>query len=128
MPTIKQLQEFGAIWSAVWLAIAVWPALFGTAGIAWWALLLAVVFAAVSLLQPRLFHRLRIYQAWMLFGTVAGHVNSRIIMALLFFVVFSPIGILMRLFGRDPLRRAWNDAPSYFIDRTVQPGSMKNQF
>ena len=57
---------------------------------------------------------------------------SPIVLGLMFYVVLTPIGIAMRLFGRDEMRRRWNrDAKSYWIARDPPgpaPGSLDNQF
>ncbi len=61
-----------------------------------------------------------LYLAWMKFGDVAGWVNTRIILFLLFFVVVFPVGLVMKIFGFDPLhRKAEPDAESYRVVRSA---------
>ena len=53
-----------------------------------------------------------VYRIWLKFGHVAGWINTRIILGIMFYVVFCPAGILMRLMGKDPMARK--------LDRTVE--------
>ena len=64
-----------------------------------------------------------IYRIWMRFGLIAGFVNTRIIMFLLYYAVFVPVAMLMRLAGRDALaRRTGNeDMDSYRVTTTKRP-------
>ena len=46
-----------------------------------------------------------VYKPWLKFGHIAGWINTRIILGLMFYLVFFPAGILMRVFGNDPMAR-----------------------
>jgi hypothetical protein len=63
------------------------------------------------------------YRGWMRFGLVAAFINTRIIMFVLYYVLFVPTGLVMKLFGRDALARTiggkTND--SYRVASTVRP-------
>ncbi|MDP9193482.1 MAG: SxtJ family membrane protein [Acidobacteriota bacterium] len=76
------------------------------------ALLLLLAAVAPSLLHP-------VYRGWMRVGEVLGWINTRILLTLVFFLVVTPIGLLMRLFGRSPIAVRRND--SYWVD--VEPHS-----
>lgn len=100
----KELREFGLITGAIiavlfglllpWLfgrGFPVWPwVVFGILGA--WALLLP------ASLQP-------VYRGWMAIGLVLGWINTRIILGIMFYVMFVPIGMIMRLMGKDPMAR-----------------------
>jgi len=93
-------------------------------------LALAAVFLAAALVRPNLLHWPN--RAWTRLGSVLGAVVSPIIMALLFFLVVTPVGLLMRLTGKDSLRlRRPRQCDSYWIVREP-PGptgeSMSEQF
>ena len=75
-------------------------------------LLLLLAAVAPSLLRP-------VYRGWMHFGEALGWLNTRILLTLVFFLVVTPIGLLMRLFGRSPITTAKRD--SYWTD--VEPHS-----
>jgi hypothetical protein len=76
------------------------------------ALLLLLAAVTPSLLRP-------VYRGWMRIGEALGWLNTRIILTLVFFLVVTPIGLLMRLFGRSPIATAKRD--SYWTD--VEPHS-----
>ncbi len=67
---------------------------------------------------------------WMNFGFILGKIISPIIMGFIFFLIFTPTGILMRLFGRDELLLKFKNKPSYWIKRNVdiQSNSFRKQF
>lgn len=46
-----------------------------------------------------------VYRVWMRIGLILGWINSRIILGIIFFLIVTPMGFLMRLFSRDPMTR-----------------------
>jgi len=101
------------------------------AGRAWPVeLAIATVFLAAALLRPTLLHWPN--RAWTKLGALLGAIVTPIVMALLFFLVVTPVGLLMRLAGKDTLRRYGpRKGDSYWIVREP-PGpsreSMREQF
>ena len=77
------------------------------------AVLLIAAAVAPSLLRP-------VYRGWMRLGEVLAWVNTRILLTLIFFLVVTPIGLVMRLFGRSPIAVKRRD-DSYWTD--VEPHS-----
>jgi hypothetical protein len=71
----------------------------------------------VGLLLPSLARQFHIL--WMRLAVALGYINSRILLSLMFYGVFTPYGLLMRLFGRDPLHRREARRVSYWIPRKV---------
>jgi hypothetical protein len=69
----------------------------------------------VGFLLPPWAHRFHV--AWMRLATAIGYVNSRVLLALLYFGIFAPYGLLLRLIGRDPLNRRGQDRHSYWVSR-----------
>lgn len=120
---------FGLVFAAVFLIIAGWP-LFHGGAIRWWSVGVAIVFALVALVKPALLTGLN--RLWMKLGILLGKVVSPIALGILFYVVITPIGMVIRLTGKDPLRLKFEpDADSYWIPREPPgppPGSMNNQF
>ena len=103
-PTIKELRSFGLIAGAI-LAVAfglLLPWLFGHRSPIWpWVVASALWLPALSIpaaLRP-------IYRGWMKFGHVAGWVNTRIILVLMFYLMIWPTGAVMRLLRKDPMAR-----------------------
>jgi hypothetical protein len=120
---------FGLVFAGAFLVIAGWP-LWRAEGPRWWALGVAVVFALVALVKPALLSRLN--RLWMKLGMLLGKVVSPIALGILFFGVLTPVGALLRLGGKDPLRLKRDPgADSYWIPREPPgppPDSMTNQF
>jgi hypothetical protein len=122
-------RSFGVVFAVVFALIAGWPLLSGE-GPRWWALAVAAVFALVAMVKPALLAGLN--RQWMKLGILLGRIVSPIALGLLFYCVITPIGVALRLAGKDPLRLKFDrGAESYWI-RRVPPGpppdSMTNQF
>ena len=90
--------------------------------------LLAALFLAITVFKPHLLHPLN--KAWMWIGFLIGKIVSPIIIGLIFFLLFTPMSLLMRLFGRDELKLKFKKMDSYWLksDTKDQVGSFKNQF
>ena len=122
-------RKFGLTIGAVLGIIGVVRLIFHHSHWAWW-LGAGLAFILFGLLWPAALHPLN--RAWMLLGLVLYKIVNPIVMALLFFTTITPVGALMRLCGKDPLRlRRDPAAASYWIARDP-PGpaaeSMRNQF
>lgn len=125
----KSLRTFGLIWCAIFTFISVHPLSKG-GDIRLWSAYVAISFLAVSLLDPRLFERTGIYKNWIKFGEFIGKINSKIIIFILFFLIVTPIGILVRIvFNKDLLKKKLDKSQStYFEDRDKCFSKMENQF
>ncbi len=99
-----QLRSFGLIFGALIAVIfgLLIPWLF-SGGYRWWPWAAGAVFAIWALAHPASLRP--VYRVWMRFGLVIGFINTRIIMAILFYGLFLPIGFVMRLFGWDAMHR-----------------------
>lgn len=128
-PQMGSERSFGLVFAVVFAIIALWPLKSG-GDIRPWAAGAAVAFALAALVVPRALKPLNI--VWFKFGMVLHHVMTPLIMGLLFFVTVTPVGMLMRATGKDPMRLKRDPkAASYWIVRTPPgpaPESMKNQF
>ena len=122
-------RSFGLIVATFFLIITFWP-LIHAEPIRWWALGVAGVFAALALLWTAALAPLN--KSWTKLGVLLYRIVSPVVMAFLFYVIVTPMGLLMRMLGKDTLRlRRDPDAASYWIHRTPPgpaPESMKNQF
>lgn len=122
-------RSYGIVFALVFLAIALWP-LVGGGEIRLWALAPATIFSVATVIRPALFSPL--YHAWYHLGLLLGRITTPLVMAGLFLLAVTPIAVLMRLFGKDPLALRFDpDADTYWIPRTP-PGppedSLKNQY
>ena len=69
-----------------------------------------------------------VFKAWMGFAHAISRVTTPIFLAIVFFLVIGPIGIVMRLIGRNPLRHGRGGAGSFWVTRSSNRGTMSNQF
>lgn len=99
--TTKELRNFGLLVGAAFALIACWPALWGNP-VRIWAAVMSIILAGPAIIQPALL--CWPYRSWMIIGAVLGWVNTRIILAILYFVAVMPVGLLLRLLGRSPLK------------------------
>jgi Saxitoxin biosynthesis operon protein SxtJ len=81
-----------------------------------WPWIVAGILWMMALIAPRALGYL--HRGWTLLGTGLGWVNTRLILSLLFFFVVLPIGLVMRLAGRDPMRRKFEPAADTYLVRS----------
>jgi hypothetical protein len=115
---------FGIIFFILFLIIGLYPLKsFGVIRI--WALIISLVILIITIIRPNLLTF--ITRLWIKFGILLGKIISPIVMGLVFFIVVTPIGILIRIFKKDVmgLKRG---ASSYWISREYKLQSMKKQF
>ena len=88
----------------------------------------SIVFFLVTIFKAEILRPLN--KLWMGLGLVLGMIVSPIVMGAIFFIIFTPIGILMRLFGRDELLLQFKTKPSYWFERNknIQSNSLRSQF
>ena len=117
-------RSFGIVFFIVFLAIALWPILSdGDARI--WSIIVSLIFLVLGLLNSNILKPLN--KIWFYFGILLGNVVAPIIMSLLFFLVVTPTGLLVRLFGKDLLKLKKSKKDSYWIKKDYK-SKMKNQF
>jgi hypothetical protein len=88
----------------------------------------ASIFLLVTLIKSDSLHPLN--KLWMRFGLLLGMIVSPILLGIIFFGMFTPIAMLMRLSGRDELRLKFSHKVSHWISRSepIESESFKNQF
>ena len=124
----KQLRHFGLIVGGIFAVIGLWPVVFRAEGPRLWAFALSVGLVGPAVVFPRsLTH---VYRAWMAAGEVLAWINTRIILSVIFYGLMTPMGVIMRRFGGDPMRRRFEpDVASYRVTRTTRPVThMTRQF
>ena len=118
-------KSFGVVFFIVFLLIGVYPLLKGN-DLRIWSLIISFIFLALGLINSRFLTPLNIL--WFKFGLLLGKFISPIIMGIIFFIVVTPIGIIMRLFKKDLLNLKFNKKETYWIDKKGPKSKMKNQF
>ena len=126
--TKRTLRQFGLMVGGVFLLIGLWPFVWRQEAVRIWAVVPGSLLAIAGLVVPSLLKQ--VYQGWMWVGHVMGWVNTRIILGVLFYGVVTPMGLVMKVTGRDPMRRGYDpDAQTYRVIRQPRPAShMKNMF
>jgi len=119
-------KSFGIVFSIVFLIVALYP-LANSEDLRIWALIVSAIFLLLAFVAPNVLSLPN--KLWFKFGILLGSIIAPIVMALVYFLTVLPMGLVMRLLGKDLLRQKIDkNAKSYWIDRTEPVGSMKNQF
>lgn len=123
-------RAFGFVFAGFFFIVGVWPLVFANEKARVWAVVLSLFFLLTGLMMPSWLRPLN--RAWFLFGMLLHKIVSPLAMGLIFYFAVTPTALLMRLFGKDPLRLAKDPAAaSYWIKRDPPgpaPESLKNQF
>ena len=125
MDMISSNRSFGILFSIVFAIIAFWPIINGNP-LRLWAIPISVIFLVLGLLNSKLLNPLNI--VWVKFGELLGRIIAPIVMALIYFIIVTPIGLFMRLIGKDLLNLKFSKVNTFWIKREKKVGSMKKQF
>ena len=117
---------FAVVFAIFFAIVGSWPLISGSTP-RFWAFLIALVFLAIGFISP---HWLKLPNLWWhKFGLILGMIVAPLVMSLIFVTTMLPIGLLLRLSGKDLLRQQLDpDASSYWIVREDKPQSMNRQF
>ena len=118
-------RSFGIVFSIVFSLIAIYP-LINSEGLRVWSLIIAIIFLVLALINSKILTPLN--KLWFKFGLLLGKIVSPIIMGIIFFMVVTPIALIMRIIGKDLLNLKFNKEKSYWIEKTGPKSKMKNQF
>ena len=118
-------KSFGIVFSIVFLVIAFWPMLNGNE-INYWSLAISITFLILGLTNSKILTPLN--KIWFKFGILLGNVIAPIVMGIIFFLIVTPISIIMKLLGKDLLNLKKNNNNSYWIEKNNQKSKMKNQY
>ena len=122
---ISSNRSFGIVFFVVFLLVALYP-LIHAEEIRLWSLIISIIFLILGLLNSKILGPLN--KIWFKFGILLGKIVSPLIMGIIFFLVVTPIGFIMRLLGKDVLNLKYNKNKSYWIEKNGPKSKMKNQF
>ncbi len=122
---ISSNRSFGIVFFVVFLLIALYPLTYG-GEVRIWSLIISIIFLILGLLNSKILAPLN--KIWFKFGILLGRIVSPLIMGIIFFLVVTPIGFIMRLLGKDVLNLKYNKNKSYWIEKNGPKSKMKNQF
>ncbi len=118
-------KSFGIVFFVVFLIIALYP-LVNDENIRIWSLIISLVFLILGLINSKILNPLN--KLWFKFGLLLGKIISPLIMGIIFFLVVTPIGILMKILKKDLLNLNYNNNKTYWIEKNEPKSKMKNQF
>ena len=118
-------KSFGIVFFVVFLLISFYP-LLNNENIRIWSLVISLIFLILGVLNSKILSPLN--KIWFKFGIFLGKIISPLVMGVIFFLVVTPIGLIMRLLGKDVLNLKFSDHKSYWIEKTGPKSKMKNQF
>ena len=119
-------RSFGLLFFVVFLALALWL-LFKNGEINLYLISIGLIFLVLGLLNSKILTPLN--KAWVKLGEILGRIIAPIVMAIVYFLILTPISLLVRLFGKDLIGMKFsNDIKSYWIKRKKHLGSMDKQF
>ena len=123
---ISSNRSFGLLFFIVFLAISLWP-LKSQEDLRLWAFILSLIFLVLGVLNSTFLNPLN--KLWHKFGIFLGSIISPIVMGVVFFMVVTPVGLIMRFLGKDLLRiKKSKFVSTYWISREKQNNTMKRQF
>ena len=122
---ISSNKRFGIVFFVVFLLIAIYPLTNG-GDIRIWSGIISFIFLVLGLLNSSILTPLN--KIWFKFGIILGKIISPVIMAIIFFLVVTPTGLIMRILRKDILNLKYNKNKSYWIEKEGPKSKMKNQF
>ena len=118
-------KSFGIVFFVFFLIIGLYP-LINEGNTRIWSIVISIIFLILGLINSQILTPLNIL--WFKFGMLLGRFVSPIVMGLVFFLVVTPTGLIMKLFNKDLLKLRKNKNSSYWIKRPKIKSEMKNQF
>ena len=126
MNKISSNKSFGILFFIVFFLIGIWP-LFNGEVLRIWPIPIALIFLVLGLINSKILTPLNLI--WVKFGELLGKIIAPIVMALVYFLVLTPISLILRLIKKDILKlKILKKTESYWIKREKKIGSMKKQF
>lgn len=120
----KTLKTFGYIWALICLIIAYYHKQYSLI-----LCLLSIFFIISASFFPEIYVKTKIFQSWIKLGNFLGKVNSKIIIFFLFFVIFTPIALILKILKKDLLQKKLDkNCSTYFKARDGLPSDMTKQF
>ena len=119
-------RSFGLLFFIIFLIISLWPIKSGE-DLRLWSFILSLVFLILGITNSKLLTPLN--KLWFEIGITLGNFISPVIMGVVFFLVVTPTGIIVRILGKDLLKTTKNkNISTYWINRVTKKTTMKKQF
>ena len=118
-------KSFGYLFFGVFLALAVWVYI-KNQNLNYWLIGTSVVFLVLTLIKSKLLDVLN--DLWIKFGELLGKIIAPIVMSIVFFLIVTPIGLVLKIVKKDLLKLKFNNDKSYWIEKSKTIESMDKQF
>lgn len=118
-------KSFGIVFFIFFFILGIWPAVKGNE-INYFLIAISIIFLLLGLLESKVLTPLN--RLWFRLGIFLGNFVAPIIMGLIFFLIVTPIGLIMRLLKKDLINLKMNNEKTYWIKKKKIVSSMKNQF
>ena len=118
-------RNFGIVFSIVFLIIAIWPIL-NQNEIRIWSIIISLIFLILGLINSKFLSPLN--KVWFKFGLILGSVIAPIVMGIIYFLVVTPTGLIMKALGKDLLGLKKNKKNTYWLEKDNSNNNLKNQF
>ena len=118
-------KSFGVVFFLVFLLISLYP-LINDGNLRIWSFVISIIFLILGILNSKILSPLN--KIWFKFGLLLGKIISPIVMGIIFFIVVTPTGLILRLFQKDVLNLKFNNNNTYWIEKSGPKSKMKNQF
>jgi len=118
-------RSFGIVFFVVFLFIGLWPILTDNQ-LRIWSIVISLIFLILGVFNSKILTPLN--KVWFRFGIFLGNFVAPIIMGIVFFLVVTPTGLIMKLFRKDLINLRKNNSDTYWIEKKDIKSSMKNQF
>ena len=118
-------KSFGILLFFVFLVISFWP-LFSRSEIRTWSFVIALIFLILAILNPKLLSPFT--KLWIKLGELIGKFISPIITGIIYFLILTPIGLLMKILKKDLLNLKFSKNETYWVRRKTKLNSMDKQY
>lgn len=127
-PTVKDLRQFGFLVGSVFAVIGLWPVVFRSESPRSWAITIGSLLIALGAIAPQSLKQ--VHSGWMKVGHILGSINTKIILGIVYYLLITPMGLVMGWMGKDPMHRTLTqDTNTYRVVRAPRsPQHMRNLF
>ena len=123
---ISSNRNFGLVFFIVFLIVSIWP-LTNEEPVRIWSAIISLVFLILGLMNSKLLTSLN--KLWFKFEMLLAAIVAPVVMGVVFFLVITPIGLYMKIIGKDLLKKRYDKKKtSYWIIRGKPVSTMKQQF
>ena len=122
---VSSNKSFGIVFSIFFLFISIFLFL-NEYPTYYWSLFVSIIFLVLGLMNSKILSPLNLL--WFKFWILLGKIVSPVVMGIIFFVVVTPISILLKIFGKDVLNLKFNNNKTYWIEKNGPKSNMKKQF